>query len=240
LRAAHCGLEVLVLEKSDKLGGTSAMSGAGIWIPANHLALAEDVEDTVDEGLAHIRSTAPEGWGQTEDERWATFAHIAPRALEFIDQKTPLIFLMTNEPDPFTEAEGGKARGRQLTVAPLSRWRIGHLSRRLRRTTLVNLFNCHEMTSIAPYHRPFPAIWKLLPRLTWRLLTNSRGQGNALMTGLIRGCLDADVSIERNAAATNLVQDEEGRVTGVKTQVAGRKMTLSGGKGVLIATRGFE
>lgn len=30
------GLRVLVIEKTDKYGGTSALSGGGIWIPCNH------------------------------------------------------------------------------------------------------------------------------------------------------------------------------------------------------------
>ncbi|HHT04554.1 MAG TPA: FAD-binding protein, partial [Bacteroidales bacterium] len=34
--AAAQGLRVLVVEKTDKYGGTSALSGGGIWIPCNH------------------------------------------------------------------------------------------------------------------------------------------------------------------------------------------------------------
>lgn len=33
--ASDQGLSVLVVEKSDKYGGTSALSGGGIWIPNN-------------------------------------------------------------------------------------------------------------------------------------------------------------------------------------------------------------
>ena len=36
LVAAVGGLRVLVVEKSEKLGGTSAMSGGAVWVPANH------------------------------------------------------------------------------------------------------------------------------------------------------------------------------------------------------------
>ena len=46
LRAAKGGLAVIVIEKSARLGGTSAMSGAGIWIPANHVARAAGVKDS--------------------------------------------------------------------------------------------------------------------------------------------------------------------------------------------------
>ena len=46
LRAAKGGLKVLVVEKSEWLGGTSAMSGAGIWIPANHVAAQAGIADS--------------------------------------------------------------------------------------------------------------------------------------------------------------------------------------------------
>ena len=38
LTAAVAGLSVTIVEKTAKLGGTSAMSGAAAWIPANHHA----------------------------------------------------------------------------------------------------------------------------------------------------------------------------------------------------------
>lgn len=35
IRAHDLGMSVLVVEKSDLYGGTSAISGGGIWIPNN-------------------------------------------------------------------------------------------------------------------------------------------------------------------------------------------------------------
>ena len=70
LTAAHGGASVTVLEKSDKVGGTSAMSGAGIWIPANHLAKAAGIADSEQEALTYLRATAPDGWAEDEDPLW--------------------------------------------------------------------------------------------------------------------------------------------------------------------------
>ena len=67
LTAAAQGLSVVVLEKTDRVGGTTAMSGAGTWIPANHLAAAAGIEDSVEEALTYIRAGAPEGWAETEE-----------------------------------------------------------------------------------------------------------------------------------------------------------------------------
>ena len=48
ITAHEHGGEVLVVEKSDLYGGTSATSGGGIWIPCNHL-MAEHGESDTDE-----------------------------------------------------------------------------------------------------------------------------------------------------------------------------------------------
>jgi 3-oxosteroid 1-dehydrogenase len=49
------------------------------------------------------------------------------------------------------------------------------------------------------------------PRLLWRLLTNTRGKGTALVTGLLRGCLDAGVEVLLSARAVELTQDAMAR-----------------------------
>ena len=51
LTAAVGGARVIVLEKAAVLGGTTAMSGAGVWIPANHHMRAAGIEDSPDEAL---------------------------------------------------------------------------------------------------------------------------------------------------------------------------------------------
>ena len=61
LRAAVDGLDVLVVEKSGLWGGTSAMSGAGAWIPGNRHARAAGVAGDPETALAYIRAVAPEG-----------------------------------------------------------------------------------------------------------------------------------------------------------------------------------
>ena len=56
LAAARGGARVVLLEKSALIGGTSAMSGAGIWAPANHLAAAEGIEDSPEIALDYMRN----------------------------------------------------------------------------------------------------------------------------------------------------------------------------------------
>jgi len=58
LRASAGGLRVVILEKADVIGGTTAMSGAGTWIPANHHARNAGFGDSVEEAIAYLRSAA--------------------------------------------------------------------------------------------------------------------------------------------------------------------------------------
>ena len=222
LKLALGGLSVLMLEKTERLGGTSAMSGAGVWVPANHHARQAGIADSESEALDYLRAASPEGW-QAEDPLWQSFVEAAPRMLAFLEAHTPLRFALTTEADPMAERRGGKKLGRMVSPRPLSRRLLGRLSARLRPSTLPHLFTYHEMIGFDVYHHPFRAALKLAPQLLHRLLTGSRGQGSALMTGLLKGCLDAGCRIETGAPVTELILDERnGAVAGVVVELAGR------------------
>ncbi|WP_372618397.1 FAD-dependent oxidoreductase [Falsiroseomonas sp.] len=240
LTAAVAGLRVTVLEKSDRLGGTSAMSGAGTWIPANHHAAAAGIADSPAEALAYIRAAAPEGWAETEDALWQRLVEASPAMLRFVEAHSPLRFALTPEPDPLRDLPGAKPRGRMLSPLPLSRWRAGRFAFRIRRSTIPELFTYHEAVETDLYHHPFRTAWQLWPRLAWRLLTNTRGKGTALITGLLRGCLDAGVRVETRARAVDLLQDEAGAVTGAVVEHRGARHRITARRGVVIATGGFE
>lgn len=240
LRAAHGGLKVVVAEKSDWLGGTSAMSGSGVWIPANHIAAANGVADSREEAIAYLRAVAPDGWGAEEDARWSAFVERAPDMLRFLSETTPIDFRLIEEPDPFVEAPGGKAFGRMVSPMPLSRRLLGRLARRLRRSTLPHSFTYQEVVNLDVYHHPIRAGLRIWPKLLWRWLTNSGGQGTALMTGLIKGCLDAGVTFHLGARAVRLLQDESDRVIGAEIEQDGQLRSITARRGVVIASGGFE
>lgn len=240
LTAAVAGLRVTVLEKTDRLGGTSAMSGAGTWIPANHHAEAAGLEDSAAEALAYIRAAAPEGWAATDDALWARLVEASPAMLRFVEAHSPLRFALTPEPDPLRDLPGAKTRGRMLSPLPLSRWKAGRFALRIRRSTIPELFTYHEAVETDLYHHPFRTALQLWPRLLWRVLTNTRGKGTALVTGLLRGCLDAGVRIVPEARAVELIQDATGTVTGAVVEHRGMRHRITATRGVVIATGGFE
>src|ERR1700761_3457409 len=85
LAASVDGAKGLVLEKSAVLGGTTAMSSAGTWVPDNHHMHAAGIDDSAAETLTYLRATAPPGWAKDEDTLWQALAEESAPMLRFLE-----------------------------------------------------------------------------------------------------------------------------------------------------------
>lgn len=242
LAASAAGARVVVMEKASVLGGTSAMSGAGTWIPANHHMLAAGMSDTPEEALTYLRATAPAGWHTEEDALWQAFVQQAPSALKFIEDNTPLKFELVHHPDLYVEAPGGKLSGRMVSPLPISRNILGIWRDRIRGSTMPQIFTYRELIVGSILSRPVRSLLAMAPTLLYRWLTRRVGKGNALITGLLRGCLDRGCEIMIGTAAERLVTEDAsgGRVCGVEARAGAQPVRIRAHKGVVLATGGFE
>ncbi len=241
LAASAAGLDTVIAEKTAWIGGTTAMSGAGIWIPANHHALSAGVDDSPSAALAYIRAASPPGWRAVEDPLWRRFATAAPAMLRFVETHSPLRFDLVDQGDPLGDLPGAKAFGRMLTPKPLRRKLIGPLASRIRPAMLPQIFSYQEILETDLYHRPFRVGFRLLPRLAWRWLTGTRGKGVALTVGLLRGCLDRNSRLLLETGAVSLTRDDDsGRITGAVLSGPAGETLVHARRGVVIATGGFE
>jgi 3-oxosteroid 1-dehydrogenase len=238
LAAAADGARVVVLEKARVLGGTTAMSSAGTWVPANHHMLAAGLADSADETLTYLRATAPPGWAETEDELWQALAEQSAPMLRFLEDLTPLVFELVNHPDFYVEAPGGKLFGRMVSPTLISRYRLGRWWNRVRPSVKPQFFTYKEMIG-GILKDPWRAGLRLGPHLVWRVIAGQVGLGNGLIVGLLRGCLDHGVDIRIDADVKRLVTDGD-VVTGVEAAIAGKPVTLGASKGVILATGGFD
>jgi len=239
LRSSAAGLSTVVLERTDLLGGTTALSAAGIWIPANHHAAAAGIEDDRERALSYIRAMAPTGWRETEDALWRSFVDEAPNMLSFVERNTPLRFSLTDQPDAFPEASGGGRKGRMVSPGTLRRSLAGPFASVLRPPSLTHLFTYQEALALDPGRHPVRSVLRKLPTVMVRTLTGARGMGTALVTGLVRGCLDHGCDIRLNARAIKPLI-EHNRVTGLVVEQGGRTHTIRARCGIVLATGGFE
>lgn len=239
LAAAARGAHVIIAEKTQAIGGTTALSGAAIWVPANHVAAAAGIADSPAEALAYLRAAAPEGWADTEDALWTRQAESAGAMLRFVETQTPLTFKLTAQADPLTDLPGAKPRGRMVSPLPLPRRLARPFTARLRQSLFPHVYSFQEAMAADLYHHPVKAAFRYAMPLLYRLLTGRRGKGTALVTGLLRGCLDKGCTLLLDAPLTDLTT-AEGRVTGAMLTHQGNPLRIMARQGVILASGGFE
>lgn len=239
LAASAHGSRVVVLEKSELLGGTTALSGGALWVPCHHHQESIGVEDSREEALAYLRAVAPEGWHNVEDPLWVSFVDHAPEMLRFLEQNSPLKFTPGREPDPYAEAPGGKAFGREISPRPLSAFILGALRHKLRGPQFTPWLNYEEVVDTDFYVMPKRWLLRFAPRLLYRILTNKRVMGNALVAGLLKGCVDKGCDIWTEARVETLIKSQ-GRITGLWVRRGEQLVEIEARKGVVLASGGFE
>jgi succinate dehydrogenase/fumarate reductase flavoprotein subunit len=72
---------VLIIEKGPAFGGTSALSGGGMWIPLNYLEKAKGIEDSKEDALKYLKTVTD---GQSTDELMNAYLDNGNTMLEWL------------------------------------------------------------------------------------------------------------------------------------------------------------
>ncbi|MGI5200190.1 FAD-dependent oxidoreductase [Spirillospora sp. CA-108201] len=227
--AAAQGASVAVLEKTPKVGGTTAVSGGVVWVPA-HRRPDAPVPLPAEDAMTYLRALA----NGTIDEHLAeVFVRSAAPAVEFLEAHTPLrLSVADGFPDYKPEHDGGKPEGgRSLNPAPFDFADLGDWADR------VTAFP-KDYSNVGFDAETRERLWG------GRDGGNGSGgdvrvTGQALVGALLRGLLDLGVEPRTSARAVELSVDG-GAVTGVVVETPEGRRTVHARRGVVIATGGFE
>ena len=130
LRARDLGLDVLLVEKSDRYGGTSAVSGGGIWIPCNHRIAALGGQDSAQEAVRYIRTVSQNA---VDDGRVEAYVEHGRRMVEYLEANSRVRFEAQPEyADYYPEVAGGKPGFRSMDPLPFDARELGDEFARLR------------------------------------------------------------------------------------------------------------
>ena len=106
--AAALGKRVLVLESSDRVGGTTAISGGMVWIPANAKAAAAGLTDSITTAMLYLKQKVV---GAEEDARLQAFLERGNEAIAFLEAHTSLRLQPVNRyPDYYPDLGPGGER----------------------------------------------------------------------------------------------------------------------------------
>lgn len=235
LAAAETGAAVVLLEKDDKVGGTSAYSGGMVWIPNNHHMREAGIADSTEQAMTYLRSMSH---GMIEDRLARAFVERAPEVVAWLEEHTPVEFhIVTGMPDYHPEHPGGAARGGRSLECDL--YPFGELGEWADRVAVgAQNWQPHYMMSETPIGSPMPV--QLSPEeLERRRRRNLRGVGQSLVGRLLKGCLDRGVTIVTSTAGNRLVT-EDGAVTRIVVEGPEGTREVAARGGVVLATGGFD
>lgn len=227
LSAAHHGRSVLVLERSDRLGGATAMWGGMVWAPNHHLPVDGGFEDSVSDALTYCRATTQ------HNALVSAFVYTIPEIVRWVEEVTPISWQVMDYPDSFAEEPTGRHRGRHLEVAPLSERELGEWRDRIREPEWPTELTNEEIFSYGLHLDPRHLPEELLDK---RVSGDLRCGGRGLVSGLLQGCLMAGVNFRGRARAVALDNDGT-RVCGVELSNGKR---IAARHGVVLASGGFE
>ena len=246
LTAAHHGLTVVVVEKAECFGGSTARSGGGIWIPDNAVLRRAGVRDSPQQAAAYLDHLL--GATIAEPRRSALLRH-GPEMLDLVLAKTPLdLAWVPGYADYYPEAPGGLPEGRSVEPRPMDGRLLGAELARLNPPYIatpggfvITAADYRWLNLIARHPRGLLRAARVFGR---RMLGKARGRrlltmGQALAAGLRAGLLTANVPVRLGVPLVDLQMDGD-RVRGVVVRRNGVDEVIRAARGVIVAAGGFE
>ena len=215
LRAAENGQRVLVLEKAAVCGGTTALSGAGLWAPANLHVLNAGQPDNLALARTYLAHTVGD---RTPLSMQEAFLQSAAETIAWLETKNVRFSYMTGYPDYHPDEPGGLLSGRAITPKAIRPPFAQALEHRVQPKLDMG-------DGGPPISDPGPdgPIWG----------------GQSLIAQLLAALESAGVEIWTSTAFTDLLL-EDGAVVGVTAVRDGSTIEIDAPAGVLLASGGFE
>lgn len=252
LFAAEQGLSALVVEKSDKFGGTSAISGGGIWIPNNHYFAAKGGHDSFELALQYLKAATG---GHGDELRLRAYLKHAPQMIQALEHKSHVRYAVAEKyPDYYPQLpgslEGGRTLDPELFDTSLLGEELGNLRAPSPSTLLMGRIAWTARHAHKAMSRSFG--WRMLILgLMLRYKTDFKWRrkgrrdrraalGSALVASLRRSLMDRDIPLWLNTDFQTLLTDEEGRVCGVQVCRDGQVLQLKARCAVILGSGGFE
>lgn len=245
--------DLLVIEKSELIGGSSSRSGGGVWVPNNRYAKAAGVQDSREDALLYLKNTIPPE--DVPQDLQTTYIDMGPKMIDFLHTHSRVRYWsLEHYPDYYTNLPGSRTGHRSMEPEPVMRDVVGDDWKFVRDThPMISMFGrifltqveAHDISTkakgwvgsltklLAGYYLDFPWIFK---HKTSRRMTC----GGAGVMRLYWSCKERHIPIERNTSLQELIKNEAGRVVGAIISKNGNRERIGCRKAVILAAGGFE
>ena len=232
LAAHETGLECLLLEKSDLLGGGTTNSYGLIWVGRNHLQLNSGLRDCREDIVDYLRYL---GGDECNEERLITFIDRSPEIIRQFSEWGIRFRLVRGVTDHYLGiAPGASVEGRTLETELISGFDIGEWQDRIVIPEGVPCYVTAEeqvawggMNRFSQWDRDI---------VRERKARDMRGKGLGLVCHFVKALSDRKVPILTEQKVERLLHEDD-RIVGVQME-DGSAFTAK--KGVVLATGGYD
>lgn len=250
LTASIEGRSVLLVEKTDRIGGSTAISGGAVWAPLNAQSEKVGHPDSFDKVWTYMQNTVGDA---APADLQRVYLKSSAGMVEFFEKHTDVkLVARAFSPDYYPDREGAAMGGRSLDPAMFDGRLLGKQFSELRDPLpefmvlggmMITMTDAKHLLAVTRSFTSWREGMKLVMRyFSDRLQGYHRGTrlvlGNALAGRLFKSVLDRNIDYWLNAPLRQLLL-EDGRVTGVGVVRNGKPVSVRARHGVIVATGGF-
>lgn len=249
LAAIDGGIEPLVVEKQDLVGGSTGMSGGMVWLPNNPLMRADGIPDSHEDGLAYFDDVIGDIGAASSRARRETFLTAGFEMMDFLLRKGVRMVRCPGWSDYYPNHKGGNSAGRSVEGVPFDSAALGEWRDKVQPSMAKNygfVVLTNELRAVQYFNRS-PRAFAVAMRVFLRtnmaklrrryLMTN----GASMIGQILKILIDStgEPPVWTNAAVEDLIV-EDGRVVGARVSHNGSTVNIEARKGVLLAAGGFS
>lgn len=244
------GCSVLLVEKTDRVGGSTAVSGGAVWAPLNAQSASVGHPDTFEKVWTYMRNTVGDAAPAALQQ---AFLREGAGMVDWFEKHTAVRLVARSfSPDYHPDREGAAMGGRSLDPAMFDGRALGPKFRELRDPLpefmvlggmMITMTDAKHLLAVTKSFKSWREGMKLVLRYFGdRLRGYHRGTrvvlGNALAARLFKSVLDHRIDYWLGTPLQQL-EREDGAVTGVTVIRQGRPTRIRARRGVVVATGGF-
>ncbi|WP_295495311.1 FAD-binding protein [Sphingorhabdus sp. EL138] len=245
LTIADSGKKPLILEKTDKIGGSTAMSGGVFWIPNHPLQARDGINDSAEKGRTYLDAAVGDIGPATSRNRKDMFLNQGPKLVDYLETKGMPFIRCDGWSDYHDDLPGGLPESRSLAVEPFNvkelpvEW-AAKLRRGLSSLPIRGIEGRRLMVMKTTFDGKLAALSLGMRIIKAKLLGREYvAAGTAIQGRMLQMALRQNIDIRVNSGVSELIE-ENGKVTGVVTQKDGKPWRIEARDGVLINAGGFS
>ena len=237
------GLDTLVVESMEKWGGTTAISGGGLWVPNNPLMIKDGAQDTPEKAFDYMKSTIGDVGPWTSDARKWAFINGIPSYINMLSDNGIHWARAKKYPDYYADLPSGMV-GRSIEPQPFNMRKLGAWGKLKReggipapiRNDDVYLLS-RAWSTPSGFIRGAQFVFRTIGYL---LVSKPVGMGASLASHLMYiGHIKLGIPVWLNSPIKELII-EDGRVIGAVVEREGKVQRIYARRGVMLAAGGFS